>query len=78
MITRQEAIRRLGDIAKDVEGLKAALEEGWSDRAAQDPTTAFLEKCGGWEDSRSPEEIVAEVYSARTISRSAASLFSEK
>ena len=29
-------------------------------------TLEFLQKCGGWEDSRSADDIVAEIYAART------------
>ena len=32
-------------------------------------TQVFLEKCGGWEDSRSPEEIIEEIYSSRSSSQ---------
>jgi hypothetical protein len=67
-ITREEAIRRLEEIVKEVTELKAALEEGWNEASAKDSTRAFLQKCGGWEDTRSPEEIVADIYAARTIS----------
>ena len=35
---------------------------------SKDPTEVFLGKCGGWEDSRSPEEIIAEIYTSRTTS----------
>jgi hypothetical protein len=32
------------------------------------PTQIFLEKCQGWEDTRSPEEIINEIYTLRTRS----------
>ena len=32
------------------------------------PTQIFLEKCGGWEDTRDTEEIIAEIYASRTMS----------
>jgi len=35
-------------------------------------------KCGGWEDTRSPEEIITEIYAARTVSHRAESLGSEE
>lgn len=31
-------------------------------------TELLLEKCSGWEDSRSPDEIIAEIYAARSVS----------
>jgi len=78
MITRQQAIRRLEDVAGEITELKKALEEAWNETPAKDPTQAFLEKCGGWEDTRSPEEIVADIYTARTISNRGATIFSKK
>jgi hypothetical protein len=42
------------------------------------PTEIFLEKCGGWEDTRSPEEIIAEIYMARTTSERGSQLFQEQ
>jgi hypothetical protein len=78
MITREEAIRCLEDVTKEIVKLKEALEEGWSDAPAKDPTQAFLEKCGGWEDSRSPEQIVTDIYAARTSSDRGATIFDKE
>ncbi len=75
MITRQQAIERLEDVARELACLKTALEEGWSDEAREEATQAFLEKCGGWEDSRSVDEIIADVYGARTGSDRGAAIF---
>ncbi len=66
MITREEALRRLDAVANELVALRAALAEGWIEII--DPTQAFLAKCGGWEDTRSPEEIIADIYAARTAS----------
>ena len=41
------------------------------------PTQQFLEKCGGWQDDRSPDEIIAEIYDARTTSDRGAHAFQE-
>jgi hypothetical protein len=46
--------------------------------SSDNPTQAFLAKCGGWEDTRSPEEIIAEIYAARTVSQRAESLGPEE
>ena len=78
MITRKEAISRLEDVAGEINRIKKALEEEWNEAATKDPTQAFLEKCQGWEDTRSPEEIVANVYAARTTSNRGAELFSKE
>ena len=67
MITREEALRRLDAVANELVALRAALAEGWTETPVEAPTQAFLAKCGGWEDTRSPEEIIAEIYAARTI-----------
>ena len=40
-------------------------------------TREFLQKCGGWEDSRSADDIVAEIYAARTSSTRGAEIFQE-
>jgi len=77
MITREEAIRRLENVTREIIELKEALEEGWAEAPAKDPTQAFLEKCGGWEDTRSPEEIIANIYAARTASNRGATIFNE-
>ncbi|MBI4640502.1 MAG: hypothetical protein HY731_07395 [Candidatus Tectomicrobia bacterium] len=77
MMTREEVIRRLEEIARVIIELKGALEEGWNDVSAKDQTQAFLEKCGGWEDTRSPEEIIADIYAARTTSNRGATIFNK-
>jgi hypothetical protein len=68
MTTREEVIQRLEQTAEAIVSLKKTLENDLPEAPAVDPTQAFLEKCQGWEDSRSAEEIVAEIYAARTVS----------
>jgi len=75
MITREEALRRLDAVANELVALRAALAEGWTETPDEAPTQAFLAKCGGWEDTRSPEEIIAEIYAARTLSHCGAIIF---
>jgi hypothetical protein len=77
MMTREEALRRLDAVANELVALRAVLE-GWIERPVEDPTQAFLTKCGGWEDTRSPEEIIAEIYAARTASHRGTSLLPEE
>jgi hypothetical protein len=74
MITREEALRRLDAVAHELIALRAALAEGWTERPSENLTQVFLMKCGGWKDTRSPEEIIAEIYAARTVSQRAESL----
>jgi hypothetical protein len=78
MITREEALQRLDAVAHELVALRAALAEGWVETPLADLTQAFLVKCEGWEDTRSPEEIIAEIYDARTISHRAGSLLPEE
>ena len=78
MITRQEAIKRLEDVAGELDRIMKALEEGWSEETSKDLTQNFLEKCRGWEDTRKPEEIIADIYAARTSSKRAATMFNEE
>ena len=78
MVTREEAIRRLEDIAGEIAEIKKAIEQGWNEAASKDPTQAFLDKCRGWEDTRSPEEIIADIYTARTSSNRGANTFSRE
>lgn len=78
MITREEAIRRLENVTREIIDLKKALEMGWDEESKINPTQVFLKKCGGWEDTRTPEEIIADVYSTRTVSDRGATVFEEK
>ena len=78
MITREEAIKRLQDVAGEIDSLKNALEEGLSETTSKDQTQAFLEKCSGWEDTRKPDEIVADIYTARTQSNRGATIFKKE
>jgi hypothetical protein len=78
MMTREEALRRLDAVTNELVALRTALAEGWIERPVEDPTQVFLAKCGGWEDTRSPEEIIAEIYAARTASQRGTSLLPQE
>jgi hypothetical protein len=78
MITREEALRRLEAVANEIVALRADLAEGWIETPVEDATAAFLAKCGGWEDTRSPEEIIADIYATRTVSNRAVDFFPQK
>lgn len=62
-------------MANEIVALRAALAEGWIETPVEDPTQAFLAKCAGWEDTRSPEEIIADIYATRTVSDRGETLF---
>lgn len=77
-MTREEALRRLDTVANELVALRAALAEGWIEMPVEDPTQVFLAKCGGWEDTRSAEEIITEIYAARTVSHRGTALLPEE
>ncbi len=47
------------------------------DRFSKNPTEMFLEKCDGWQDTRRPDEIIADIYASRTTSDRGSQLFQE-
>jgi|GEM_PF-6868031 len=77
MITREDAIKRIEGIERELAHLREELAQSWADVTPEERTREFLRKCGGWEDTRSPEEIVAEIYSSRTVSDRGAHMFDE-
>ena len=78
LMTREEALRRLDAVANELIALRAALADEWIKMPVDDPTQAFLAKCGGWEDTRSPEEVIAEIYATRTVSHRGTTLLPEE
>lgn len=56
---------------------RAALAAGWSDTPGAEPTPAFLAQGGGWEDTRRPAAMSADISAARTVSSRAATLLPE-
>jgi hypothetical protein len=65
MLTREETLRRLGNIEKEIVELRRAISDEALPDGVSDRTKAFLEKCGGWEDSRTPDEIIADIRASR-------------
>ncbi|MEN8221179.1 MAG: hypothetical protein ABFS56_33480 [Pseudomonadota bacterium] len=49
--------------------------EKWESYAQKTPTEVFLDKCKGWKDTRSPEEIITEIYASRTSADRSVQLF---
>jgi hypothetical protein len=75
LITREETIERLAVVNLEIQRLREALAQPWGDVVPSwSATQVFLNKCGGWEDDRSPDAVVAELYAARTASGSGRSL----
>lgn len=46
-------------------------------QSARTPTEQFLEKCEGWQDDRSIDEMIADIYRARTSSDRGVQAFQE-
>ncbi len=67
--------RFLDDASEDAETDKDTEKREGS--PFKNPTQIFLEKCGGWKDALSPEEIIAEIYASRTTSERGTQLFQE-
>ena len=68
----------LNQIAHHIHAPKRLLPESDMQKPkvdADDSTEAFLRKCGGWQDTRSPEEIIADIYAARRTSNRGENLF---
>jgi hypothetical protein len=65
-------------VTNELVALRTALAEGWIERPVEDLTQVFLAKCGGWEDTRNPEEIIAAIYVARTVSQRGTSLLPQE
>lgn len=77
MLTREDAILRLDQITREIIELKQAFEQSWDDGSVTDSTQVFLDKCGGWEDNRNPEEIIEGIYASRTSSNRGENLFNQ-
>jgi hypothetical protein len=60
----------LDDVEEDMYAKKGSS-------SSMNSTEIFLEKCGGWEDTRGPEEIIADIYDSRTSSDRGPKLFQE-
>ena len=77
LLTREEAIKRLDNLAREIVVLRDAFVDGWKEPSIGNDTQAFLKKCEGWEDERGPDEIISQIYQARTISTKGESAFTE-
>ena len=49
--------------------------ESTQDVVSNSPTHIFLKKCQGWEDTKSTDDTIAEIYTARTTSERSAAIF---
>ena len=66
-----EKLMRTLNFLKKLQGEESGKQTG------NDATQIFLDKCGGWEDDRTAEEIITEIYAARTSSDRGAGIFNK-
>jgi len=64
-----EKLMRTLNFLKKLQGEESGKQTG------NDATRRFLDKCGGWQDDRSAEEIITDIYNARTTSDRGAGIF---
>ena len=74
MISKRLMVERLEHLEQEIADLKKAVQE-MSEPSGSDATRIFLSKCGGWQDERTPEAIIQEIYESRTTSERGAGLF---
>ncbi len=68
MLSREETLRRIEKIEEQITELKEDLRDDLPHVPMTERTRAFLECCGGWEDSRTPEETIADIRASRANS----------
>lgn len=57
------------DVPPNVEVIITFIENKPGDRSVDDQTNDLLELSGTWEDDRSPDEIIKDIYESRTASK---------
>jgi uncharacterized protein with ParB-like and HNH nuclease domain len=62
------------DIPPNVEVIITFMDKRNTDQSSDDKTRDLLELSGTWEDNRSVEEIIKEIYNSRTASEKGAVL----
>ena len=62
------------NIPPNVEVIITFMDKKSTNRSVDDKTRDLLELCGSWEDNRSVEEIIKEIYDSRTTSQKGADL----
>ena len=74
MLSRETMIEKLEHLEQEISELKNALQ-AMPEFTGSEATQVFLSKCGGWQDDRTPEEIIREIYESRTTSERGANMF---
>ena len=62
------------DAPPNVEVIITFMDKSTTDQSIDDKTKELLELSGTWEDDRSVEEIIKEIYDSRTASQKGADL----
>lgn len=68
-----QVLDQLDKLEQEIQELRAEIAAGFVAEDIEE-TKLFLRKCGGWQDHRSPDKIIAEIYTSRTSSLRSASL----
>ncbi len=76
MISQEELLERLERLGQEIQELKEKVIIGIISEKV-DETELFLRKCSGWQDSRSPDEVIAEIYAARSTGLRGSRAFNE-
>lgn len=74
MLSKATMIEKLEHLEQEIADLKNALQ-AMPEFSGGEATQAFLSKCGGWQDDRTPEEIIRDIYESRTTSERGADVF---
>lgn len=74
MLTKEIVIEKLAQLEQEIDDLKKAVET-LPTLSDQESTQSFLQKCTGWQDDRSVEDTIREIYQARTTSTRGAEAF---
>ncbi|NMG22054.1 ribbon-helix-helix domain-containing protein [Brasilonema bromeliae] len=73
LVTAKEQTHKLGINEAD-QLIATEIIMPSEDIPTEHPLETFMESFGAWEDERTPEEIIKEIYDSRTISKSEYSL----
>ncbi|HED05047.1 MAG TPA: hypothetical protein ENI60_09920 [Candidatus Fraserbacteria bacterium] len=58
---------RLEEIEQEIRRLRTEVEKTLT-TDGEDETELFLRKCSGWQDVRTPDELIAGIYASRSSS----------
>lgn len=74
MFAKERMMEKLSSLEREIAELKQTVQM-LSEVSDQERTLEFLQKCGGWQDTRTPEEIIQDIYQSRTATDRGAGTF---